>query len=160
MISDRLESSTSDWLSRQSPVFRDAFAWLQAMPNSQPDGRTDIDGDRVYVLVQGYDTKPATECRWESHRKTIDIQYIFQGVESIDYARPGELTPNNDYDAVRDVEFWLPTAPPAATLMMSPGTYVVFLAGEPHRPKVADGLNHAVRKAVFKIDSSFLDART
>jgi len=156
MISDRLESSTTEWLSRQSDVFKEAFAWLRAMPASQSDGRIDLRGDRLYVLVQGYETKPPAECRWESHRRTIDIQYIFQGGEAIDYHRPGVLTPNNDYDPAREVEFWQPTAPPAATVMMTPGTYVVFLANEPHRPKGADGANTSVRKAVVKMDASLL----
>lgn len=156
MISDRLESSTTDWLSRQSDVFKEAFAWLKAMPASQPDGRVDLHGDRVFILVQGYHTLPADKCRWESHRRTIDIQYIFDGGEAIDYHRPGVLTPNNDYDETREVEFWQPSAPPAATLVMSAGTYVVFLANEPHRPKGADGVNAAVRKAVFKIDASLI----
>jgi beta-galactosidase beta subunit len=39
---------------------------------------------------------------------------------------------------------------------MTKGTYVVFLAGKPHLPKVADGTNTAVRKAVFKIDTSLI----
>ena len=156
MISDRLESSTTQWLSRQSDVFKQAFDWLHAMPISQPDGRIDLRGDQMFILVQGYDTKPAAECRWESHRRTIDIQYIFQGGEAIDYHRPGVLTPNNDYDAAREVEFWQPTALPAATLLMSSGTYVVFLANEPHRPKGADEVNASVRKAVFKIDASLI----
>lgn len=160
MISDRLDSSTTEWLSRQSNVFKQAFDWLRTMPASQPDGRVDLRGDQIFILVQGYDTKPAAECRWESHRRTVDIQYIFEGGEAIDYHRPGVLTANNDYDAAREVEFWQPTAPPAATLLMSAGTYVVFLAGEPHRPKGADGTNASVRKAVFKIDASLIDART
>jgi YhcH/YjgK/YiaL family protein len=156
MISDRLDSSTTEWLARQSDVFKQAFAWLTAMPASQPDGRIDLDEDRIFILVQGYDTLPADQCRWESHRRTIDIQYIFEGGEAIDYQRPGVLTPNNDYDDKREVEFWQPTAPPAATLLMSAGTYVVFLANEPHRPKGSDRVNRAVRKAVFKIDASII----
>lgn len=156
MISDRLDSVTTDWLSRQSDVFKEAFAWLRAMPASTPDGRVDLRGDRLYALVQGYETQPAAESRWESHRRTIDIQYVFQGGETIDYHRPGVLTPNNDYDAEREVEFFQPSAPPAATLVMSPGTYVVFLANEPHRPKGADGINAAVRKVVVKIDASLI----
>ena len=160
MITDRLESSTTLWLSRQSTVFKEAFEWLRAMPGSQPDGRIDLNGDRVYILVQGYNTQPAAECRWESHRRTIDIQYIFEGGEAIDYHRPGVLTPNNDYDPAREVEFWQPTAPPAATLLMTAGTYVVFFADEPHRPKVADGTHTAVRKAVFKIDARLIEGRT
>lgn len=156
MISDRLDSSTTDWLSKQSPVFKTAFAWLRAMPPAPADGITELDGTRLYVHVQGYDTKPAAECRWESHRRTIDIQYIFHGGEAIDYQRPGILEPNNDYDPAREVEFWKPTAAPAATLLMTAGTFVVFLANEPHRPKGGDGTNASVRKAVFKIDASLI----
>lgn len=160
MISDRLDSSTTAWLSRQSAAFREAFAWLRAMPASQPDGRIDFGGNGLYALVQGYDTLPPSENRWESHRHTIDIQYVFEGGEAIDYHRPGVLTPNHDYDPAREVEFWQPTAPPAATVLMTPGTYVVFLANEPHRPKGRDGANSRVRKAVVKIDSRLIDART
>lgn len=156
MISDRLDSSTTDWLARQSDVFKEAFAWMKSMPASPADGITELRGKALYVHVQGYDTKPAAECRWESHRRTIDIQYIFQGGEAIDYQRPGILDPNDDYDPAREVEFWKPTRPPASTLLMAAGTYVVFLAGEPHRPKVADGTNASVRKAVFKIDTSLI----
>jgi YhcH/YjgK/YiaL family protein len=130
------------------------------MPPSLPDGRVDLRGDRLYVLVQGYETAPAGECRWESHRRTIDIQYIFDGGEVIDYTRPGILEPNNDYDPAREVEFWQPTAPPAAALRLTAGSFVVFLANEPHRPKGRDGTHAAVRKAVVKIDASLIGART
>ncbi len=129
------------------------------MPADVPDGTTELQGRSLYVMVMGYDTIAHAECRWESHRRTIDIQYIFQGGEAIGYQQPGVLTPNNDYDAEREVEFWQPNVPPAATLLMTPGTYVGFPAGEPHRPKGSDGANKSVRKAVFKIDASLI-ART
>lgn len=160
MIVDRLESTTTEWLSHQSAVFQEAFAWLRSMPADQPEGTTELRGRRVFVMVMGYETIPPADCRWESHRRTIDIQYVVQGGEAIGYQQPGILTPNNDYDAEREVEFWQPTTPPAATLIMSPGSYVIFLAGEPHRPKGSDGTNSSVRKAVFKIDAGLIDART
>ena len=71
MISDRRESSTTSWLVRQSLVFKEAFAWLRAMPSTQVDGRIDLRGDRLYMLVQGYETQTAEKGRWESHRRTI-----------------------------------------------------------------------------------------
>ena len=160
MISDRLESSTTDWLSRQSEVFREAFAWLRAMPGDTADGVIELRGRRLYAEVQSFDTMPEADRRWESHRRTIDIQYVFSGDEVIDYHRPGILTPNNDYDPAREVEFWQPTAPPAAALIMTPGTYVVFLANEPHRPKGRQGAATRVRKVVMKIDAGLIDART
>jgi YhcH/YjgK/YiaL family protein len=156
MITDRLASATTDWLSRQSSVFKEAFAWLRAMPASTPDGVIELRGRQLYAEVQSVATKPEAERRWESHRRMIDIQYIFEGGEVIDYTRAGILEPNNDYDPVREVEFWQPTAPPTAALRLAPGDYVVFLTNEPHRPKGQDGMHGTVRKVVVKIDSSLI----
>ncbi|MBW8868457.1 MAG: YhcH/YjgK/YiaL family protein [Acidobacteria bacterium] len=89
----------------------------------------------------------------------MDIQYVFEGGEVIDYARPGILVANNDYDDRREVEFWQPSAPPSASLIMATGTYVMFLANEPHRPKGSDGSHAAVRKVVMKIAASLINTR-
>ena len=43
--------------------------------------RYDIDGDKVYAMVQGYDSKPKAEGFWESHRKYLDVQYVAAGAE-------------------------------------------------------------------------------
>ncbi|MBM2838908.1 MAG: beta-D-galactosidase, partial [Deltaproteobacteria bacterium] len=51
-----------------------------------PDGRVDIDGDRVFALVQRYETVMTDAPRFEYHRKYIDIQYIVSGEEIIGWA--------------------------------------------------------------------------
>ena len=38
-------------------------------------GRHDLDGDRLFALVQDYETKPTEQCRWEAHRRYCDIQF-------------------------------------------------------------------------------------
>jgi len=157
MIVDQLESPMTEWLSLQSDVFAEAFAWLRSMPEAPAYGITELRGRPFYVNVMSYDTKPVERCRWESHRHTIDIQYIFGGGEAIDFQHPGVLTPNNDYDADGDVEFWQPTTSPVATVLLTPGTYVVFWAGEPHRPQGISGAHTSVHKAVMKIDARLLD---
>jgi len=63
MISDRLESRTTEWLSAQSDVFKRAFAWLRALPADAPDGITELAGKDFYVHVQGYATKTSAACR-------------------------------------------------------------------------------------------------
>ena len=37
--------------------------------NSLPAGRVDIDGDRMFALIQDYDTVPKAEKRPESHAR-------------------------------------------------------------------------------------------
>ena len=40
---------------------------------SLPEGRTDIDGDDAFLLVQSRDTRPSSEEPFETHRKYADI---------------------------------------------------------------------------------------
>lgn len=43
-------------------------------------GKYLIDGDNIFASVQAYNTKLETECRFESHRRYIDIQVIINGI--------------------------------------------------------------------------------
>lgn len=157
MITGLLDSTTTRWLETKHPALQTAFDWLRAMPASPPDGITELDGPELYVNVHGYDTKPAEQCRWESHRHTIDIQYCIAGGEAIDWTHAGRLDSLNDYDATKEVEHWKGDDALIATrLKMLPGSYVLFVPNEPHRPKVYDGQHPSIRKLVFKIDAKRL----
>src|SRR3954468_24274867 len=99
MICDLLHSSTTTWLEAEYPALLAAFGWLRAMPANPAEGITELDGPEFYVNVHGYDTKPADQCRWESHRHTVDIQYCIAGGECIDWSQPGTMESLFDYDA-------------------------------------------------------------
>ena len=43
------------------------------------NGKYEIDGEKIYVSVQDYETKPLEPGKCEPHRKYLDIQYIIQG---------------------------------------------------------------------------------
>jgi len=63
------------------------FKFLQENDFSKMEpGRYEIDGSNVYAMVQQYDTKLIENCRWEAHRKYIDIQYIVSGKEKMGYS--------------------------------------------------------------------------
>jgi YhcH/YjgK/YiaL family protein len=51
-----------------------------------PNGRHQIDGDDVYVLVLRYRPKPLVEAMWEAHRQYVDVQYMAAGAERMGYA--------------------------------------------------------------------------
>ncbi|WP_369461599.1 YhcH/YjgK/YiaL family protein [Thermoclostridium stercorarium] len=64
--------------------FQKAFRFIREFhQNEKEDGRYEIDGNDVYALVQSYTTLPSDQCKWESHDKYIDIQYIVRGKEII-----------------------------------------------------------------------------
>ena len=62
--------------------------------------------DNFYYIVQEYMSGQAGECHLESHRKYIDIQWIFQGEEAVEMADCVRLSAEKEYDTESDVMLW------------------------------------------------------
>ena len=70
-----------------APAIQKAVAWLQqADLAALPTGRHEIDGDKLYAMVNEYTTEPKEKRRAEAHRKYVDVQCLVQGEEIIGYA--------------------------------------------------------------------------
>lgn len=132
------------------PRIARGLAWLADFSAQTPDGRYDIDGDDLFALVQSYDTVPANEKKFESHRRYLDIQFMAAGTESIHYAPLASLRPSTDYDAVKD--FSLYADPAAATpLHLSPGSFAIFFPADGHKPGCSAGSSPVrIKKVVIK----------
>ena len=89
-----------------SPSMDKALAFLRRPDLSVlPDGETELDGRRVFAIVQRYETVPSSAPRFEFHRKYIDIQYIASGGEVIGWAPAGRMSVSEPYDADKDICF-------------------------------------------------------
>ena len=82
------------------------LAWLRGFDPATPDGRYLIEGERVFALVSRYHTGPATEKRFETHRRYLDLQYLAQGRERILYLPLGGLEVETPYDEAKDITFY------------------------------------------------------
>jgi YhcH/YjgK/YiaL family protein len=142
----------------QTPAFQRAFNWIRAMPANPADGTTELDGPGFLVNVMRYETKPRNACNWESHRHTADLQFIFAGSELIDWTPEIPAGTSLRHDPEKDFEFWPASLKTSCTLEMTPGSFVIFLPGEVHRPAILAPAAPNVRKAVFKINARFLPA--
>ncbi len=133
------------------PRFAPGLHWLATFSNDHSDGRYDIDGDRVYALVQSYTTLSASDKSYESHRLYADIQFLAAGVEIIHYASAETLDVLSDYDPRND--FTLHRDPPtmASSLVLSPGAFAIFLPRDAHKPGCFAGRPSFVRKVVVKV---------
>lgn len=132
------------------PRFAAALAWLRAAPADLPDGRHEIDGDRVFALAARYETGPSTEKRFESHRAHADVQLVADGAERILHAPAARLTVAEAHDPAADVT-WYAEPSFASSLLMTAGDLAVFLPGDAHKPGCMAGGRHAVRKIVVKV---------
>ena len=147
MIFERLDnvSATSDL----PPRLRQGLDWLRASAvDAVPEGRHDIDGDRLFALVQQYTTRHASECRWEAHRRYTDIQYVVTGVERMGYANVADTRQRDPYDAGRDVAFF---DPGVDFVIVHAGMFVVFTPEDVHAPGGAADQPSVVRKIVLKV---------
>jgi biofilm protein TabA len=127
-----------------------AFGFIEDFEkNPLPEGRYKIDGDDVYALVQSYETMPSGQKEWESHRKYMDVQYIFKGSEIIGWAPYGALRPRGPYDESKDALKYLDG--PGTELRCLPGTFVLFLPDDLHKPGCVLEQACDIRKVVIKI---------
>ena len=114
-----------------------------------PAGRTEIDGDTVFVNHFSYQTAPQTDASlYEDHAVYLDLHYPLAGAELVavapaDTLREVERRP--DEDAV------LYAGGAGLALPLSAGSFLLVYPGEAHLPKLAAGAACTVDKLVFKI---------
>lgn len=128
-----------------------AFAYLASIdPFAIPDGRVDVDGDDIFALHQQYDTRAIADCRFESHRKYWDIQFVFEGVEDMGWCDVTCLTVVDPHDDAKDIAFYA-WPPSHATARVRAGEFAVFHPRDAHAPGIrVEGCGH-VRKIVMKV---------
>ncbi|MFH0758942.1 MAG: YhcH/YjgK/YiaL family protein [Bacteroidota bacterium] len=151
MISDSIKNRHFYW--QLSPRIRMALDYLGTtdFPALEP-GRYDVDGDRIFALVQEYDTIPMEMGKWECHQQYIDIQYIVKGIEQIGFVNRDALKVVTEYNPEHDIAF-LKGKGDYATF--TEGGFGIFFPHDAHQPKVAPGNKSGqVKKVVVKILAS------
>jgi len=146
MIVDTLDNSS---LYRGlSPRIALAFDWLRgADVRRSAAGTFELDGRRVYAIVQEYATLERTQGAWEAHRRHIDLQLVVSGTERIGYAHVSRLAPGR-YDQERDL---LPLSGEGVFLTLGPGDFMLLFPEDAHMPQIAVNASEIVRKVVVKI---------
>lgn len=114
-------------------------------------GRHDIN-DWLYVNVQEYETKDVSLCRYESHRKYVDIQYMINGLEAIEVAdvKGQDLAVSTEYNEEQDVSFWLNKLMQMKVVLTN-NSYVILYPQNAHKPCIAVNKPVKVKKLVAKV---------
>lgn len=131
-------------------VLRDALGLLTDFARLPP-GHYPIDGTRLFALVQEMETGYAEERLFEAHARYLDVQYLVSGIERIGYLPRGSQVVLRE-DRLEDSDIALYDSPlPASELLLTPGMYAVFEAGELHRPCCSVAEPAPIRKVVLKL---------
>ncbi len=132
----------------------EAFAYLRRTDFAQtPDGRYELDGQRLVAIVRHCDTKPPDQAVWEAHRRHIDVHYVIEGAELVGYLpwREG-LAAAKPYDEANDADFYDVAG---QWLSLPAGSFIVFTPDDVHASDVAGpAATAAVRKVIMKCRTS------
>lgn len=145
MIFDKIEN-----LRHYDIVSDKIIEFLFNLNENTPTGRYEID-ENCYANVEEYNTKPIENCRFEAHRKYIDIQLLLKGEERLDVKSVDGLTPIADYNSEKDIVFFKETQE-TASVKLSKGNFTLLLPHDAHRPQMnADNTSQTVKKVVVKV---------
>lgn len=146
MIFDRLDNA---WMyCGLHPAFARAFEFLRRADLPQlAEGRHDLDGDRLYVLIATAPGRGHEGAKLEAHRRYLDIQYVIRGADEIGLkptAECGEV--ELAYDDSRDVALFRDR--PTNWLTVPSGSFTIFWPDDGHAPL---GSANETLKAVCKV---------
>lgn len=116
-----------------------------------PDGRTDIDGDNLYVLIQRPTLKKVEEVRPEAHDLYADLQVVIEGEEIMGYAPRKDLGEPVEVREGKDIVFYDGKGGEAfSKIVFKAGQFAVFYPQDGHVPCIDNGAG-TDHKAVIKI---------
>jgi biofilm protein TabA len=143
--------------------FAAAFAYVEELfrPGSPAHARvkaiaagdtvkTDLAGG-AYVIEQAYETRLRADGFFESHRRFIDVQVVFEGEEAMEVADIARMTVKQPYNEKRDLIIYEDSTE-SSLLRVHAGQAAVFFPNDVHMPTLrvrAAGVN--VRKCVVKV---------
>lgn len=135
--------------------FKAAFDFLQSYElETLEAGRIDIN-DRVYAIVQEYQTEPEDQVKWEAHKKYFDIQYVVSGAEKFLVIQKSKLTVSVPFDEAKDIEFFGETSESADSVILMPGDLVIVGPEEAHKPHCMLKESGSVKKIIVKVPVAY-----
>jgi biofilm protein TabA len=135
-----------------TPALKKALAFLRRHDLSAlPDGKAEIDGDRVYAIIQRYETIKADPPKFEFHRKYLDVQFIVSGEETIGWAPVESMTVTETYNEDKDICFGKVASGKWTPVRLQAGQLTVLWPEDAHAPKLATAAPSPVMKIVVKI---------
>ena len=148
----------SEWLVRpradEEEICRrveNSLKYLKGLNISESDvGTKRVVNDNFFYSVQSYMTKPAEECRFESHRRYVDIQILAAGEEIMDLADISRLSVEEEYSEQKDVMYWN-TPRRMSRVSLGAGDSIVLYPETAHRGGISVNESKNVLKVVGKV---------
>ena len=142
--------------------FEKAFLYIEKLQDKNSNEYKSISNTKVdecnkivldensFVLEQAYITKDKKDCLFESHKKYIDIQYMFEGDEIMEVENVNNLEVSSAYDEKLDYAKHFQSTT-SSSLKIKETEMAIFYPNDAHMPCIKIDENKKIIKAVFKI---------
>ena len=147
MIYDQLQNER--YYRHVHPGLDLAFDYLLSFDPKTEDGKYELEGDRVFAMVQSYLTKPAVEKRYEAHQRYVDLQYMVSGEEVLYHFPLERLTLADPHNEAKDCAFY--HGEDSQALILKPGDFSILFPQDGHKPGCVGNQPGVVKKVVLKI---------
>ena len=155
MILDRIENHS---LYPFGNAWKAAFDFLKTVTPETECGKTFLDGNNLFFIVDSYETKPRDAAKLETHRKYVDIQVMISGNETHEVFPKNELTVREPYNPEIDAEFYRIPETFYTHVNLNPGDFAVYFPEDAHLPCLMSGNKpQRIKKVVIKIAVDLLN---
>ena len=146
MIIDSLKNSAK--IESLNPYFKQAFDYLKSLDfNNLDAGKTELNGDVLFVMVNDTNLKTKDAAKLEVHDKYIDIQIPVSCAESFGWKDRARCeTVSIPFNTEKDIEFYADV--PTTYFTLQPGEFAIFFPEDGHAPCVGEG---PIRKIIVKV---------
>lgn len=153
MVIDHLQQAESYYA--LNPGIEIALRYLQTTDFTKlENGKYELDGDNLFAIIQEYDTKDPFAEKLESHKKYIDVQYVFSGIEKMGHAVLKNQVPSRAYNA--DDDYMLFDETPDFFSLVSEGMFTIFYPTDLHMPCICNEQSIHVKKVVVKLSVNYI----
>jgi biofilm protein TabA len=109
----------------------------------------EIEGKRIFVIFQKYNSKLLSDVKLEGHKQYIDIQYIYSGEERIFLANENDILKTDTYSPEKDIHF--PEVKSFSHIQLRKGDAAILFPEDLHGPCCCVDFPAEVQKIVIKV---------
>lgn len=144
----KMHSAESRQMAAADKRFATMFDYIEANDlSSLVDGRYDIDGDNLFLIIVSAPMQTAEVAVLEAHDRYYDVQIPLAQSETFAIAdRKACLAQRGEADVATDIVFF--DDKPQRTVTVAPMQLLVLPPQVAHAPMIGEGVQH---KAIFKI---------
>lgn len=138
------------------PMVYKALKFLESKKNwDDVEKREDILKDLMFANKVEFITKDEKDCKYEAHKKFLDIHFIFDGEEIIDVADVKNLNEIEEFNEDADIGFY--SGLKSGRYILKKGDFLLCYPSDAHKVCIMNEVGTAVKKIVIKISYELIN---